>query len=79
MTTSIKVIEISPSRRQGLLANVALFKDSDLLGSLSLPHFKPLVLAGGSLRPLSDRTYAAVFSSDSSTDCATKNSKIPNH
>lgn len=61
MTTSIKVIEISPSRRQGLLANVALFKDSDLLGSLSLPHFKPLVLVGGSLRPLSDRTYAAVF------------------
>lgn len=61
MTTSTKVIEISPSRRQGLLENVALFKASDLLGSLSLPHFKPLVMVAGSLRPLSERTYFAVF------------------
>jgi hypothetical protein len=63
MTTSTKVIEISPSRRQGLIENVALFKASDLLGSLSLPHFKPLVLVGGSLRPLSEKTFAAVCQS----------------
>jgi hypothetical protein len=66
MTTSTKVIEISPSRRQGLIENVALFKASDLLGSLSLPHFKPLVLVGGALRPLSERTFAAVYGEDSS-------------
>jgi len=60
MTTSTKVIEISASRRQGLVENVALFKASDLLGSLSLPHFKPLVMVAGSLRPLSEKTYAAV-------------------
>ena len=62
MTTSTKVIEISPSKRQGLLENVELFKDSDLLGSLSLPHFKPLVLVGGALRPLSEKTFALVVS-----------------
>jgi len=61
MTTSTKVIEISPSRRQGLVENVALFKASDLLGSLSLPHFKPLVMIGGTLRPLSERVFAAVY------------------
>lgn len=61
MTTSTKVIEISPSRRQGLVENVALFKASDLLGSLSLPHFKPLVMIGGTLRPLSERVFAAIY------------------
>ena len=61
MTTSTKVIEISPSKRQGLSENVALFRASDLLGSLSLPHFKPLVLVSGVLRPLSEKTFAAVM------------------
>ena len=65
MTTSTKVIEISPSRRQGLVENVALFKASDLLGSLSLPHFKPLVMIGGTLRPLSERVFAAVYNNTS--------------
>ena len=62
MTTSNKVIEVTPSKRQGLVENVALFRASDLLGSLSLPHFKPLVLVGGALRPLSEKTFAMVVS-----------------
>lgn len=61
MTTSTKVIEVTPSKRQGLVENVALFKASDLLGSLSLPHFKPLVLVAGALRPLSEKTYDMVM------------------
>ena len=61
MTTSTKVIEVTPSRRQGLRENVALFKASDLLGSLSLPHFKPLVSLGGALRPLGEKTFDAVM------------------
>ena len=65
MTTSTKVIEITPSKRQGLSENVALFKASDLLGSLSLPHFKPLVLVAGALRPLSDKTFSAVMATHS--------------
>lgn len=68
MTTSVKVIEISASRRQGLLSNVALFHDSDLLGSMSLPQFKPLVLLNGALRPLSERTYAEVFAINGTSD-----------
>ena len=59
------MIEISPSKRQGLVENVALFKASDLLGSLSLPHFKPLVTIGGALRPLSEKTFAFVMGSSS--------------
>jgi hypothetical protein len=61
MTTSTKVIEVTPSKRQGMVENVALFKASDLLGSLSLPHFKPLVLVAGALRPLSEKTYDMVM------------------
>jgi RNA recognition motif-containing protein len=63
MTTSTKVVEVTPSKRQGLAENVALFKASDLLGSLSLPHFKPLVLVGGALRPLSEKTFALIMGS----------------
>jgi hypothetical protein len=66
MTTSTKVIEVTASKRQGLVENVALFKASDLLGSLSLPHFKPLVLVGGALRPLSEKTFDVVMSATSS-------------
>ena len=67
MTTSTTVVEVTPSKRQGLVENVALFKASDLLGSLSLPHFKPLVLVGGALRPLSEKTYAFVMASGPAT------------
>ncbi len=52
VTTSSKVLQVSASRRQGLKANVALFRGSDLLSSHSLPFFKPFVLVAGELLPL---------------------------
>ena len=60
VSTSKKVIEISPSRRQGLMDNIALFRTSDLLNSVSLPHYKPLIATpetGGKLVPLSDHNF----------------------
>ena len=43
LTTSSKVLHISRSRRQGLIENIELFKNSDLLSSESYPCFKPFV------------------------------------
>ena len=43
-TTSSKVLHISTSRRQGLVENIELFRNSDLLSSESFPCFKPFVL-----------------------------------
>jgi hypothetical protein len=63
MTTSKKVMEISPSRRQGLVENIALFRTSDLLNSASLPHYKPLIATketGGELVPLTEHNFPAV-------------------
>ena len=60
VSTSKKVIEISPSRRQGLMDNIALFRTSDLLNSVSLPHYKPLIATaetGGTLVPLSEHNF----------------------
>jgi hypothetical protein len=42
-TTSAKVVDISASRRQGLIDNLDLFRGSDLLSSFSHPYFKPFV------------------------------------
>lgn len=42
-TSSVKILQISPSRRQGLVNNVELFRNSDLLSSDSFPMFKPFV------------------------------------
>lgn len=63
VTTSKKVMEISPSRRQGLLENISLFRTSDLLNSVSLPHYKPLIATpetGGVLVPLSEHNFPPV-------------------
>ena len=63
VSTSKKVIEISPSRRQGLIDNIALFRTSDLLNSVSLPHYKPLIATeqtGGALVPLSEHNFPQV-------------------
>jgi RNA recognition motif-containing protein len=60
VTTSKKVLEISPSRRQGLAENIALFRTSDLLNSVSLPHYKPLIATdqtSGSLVPLTETNF----------------------
>jgi hypothetical protein len=58
VSTSKKVVDISPSRRQGLMENVSLFRTSDLLNSVSLPHYKPLVAVDdGTLVPLSDINF----------------------
>ena len=60
VTTSKKVMEISPSRRQGLEDNISLFRTSDLLNSVSLPHYKPLIATpetGGTLVPLSEHNF----------------------
>ncbi len=60
VTTSKKVMEISPSRRQGLKENIALFRTSDLLNSASLPHYKPLISTpetGGILVPLTEHNF----------------------
>lgn len=60
VTTSKKVLEISPSRRQGLAENIALFRTSDLLNSVSLPHYKPLIATKetcGSLVPLTETNF----------------------
>lgn len=45
-TLSSKVLSVAPSNRQGLQENVALFRNSDLLSSNSLPYYKPLVRWG---------------------------------
>ena len=60
VTTSKKVMEISPSRRQGFYENIALFRTSDLLNSASLPHYKPLIATtetGGALVPLTEYNF----------------------
>ena len=63
VTTSTKVVHVSTSRRQGLRENVALFRGSDLLSSFSLPFFKPFVLAGNELLPLSEYLFDLIMSS----------------
>jgi hypothetical protein len=63
VSTSKKILEILPSRRQGFEENISLFRTSDLLSSVSLPHYKPLVATertGGQLVPLSDITFAMI-------------------
>ena len=58
VSTSKKVIEVYPSRRQGLSENIALFRTSDLLNSVSLPHYKPLIANEcGMLVPLCDNNF----------------------
>jgi len=59
VSTSRKIVEVYPSRRQGLLENVSLFRTSDLLSSsVSLPYYKPLVaVEDGTLVPLSDVNF----------------------
>ena len=59
VSTSKKVVQVYPSRRQGLLENISLFRTSDLLSSsVSLPYYKPLVaVEDGSLVPLSDVNF----------------------
>jgi RNA recognition motif-containing protein len=64
VTTSRKVLEISPSRRQGLAENIALFRTSDLLNAASLPHYKPLISTEktcGSLVPLTETNFPPPF------------------
>ena len=61
VSTSKKILEILPSRRQGFAENIALFRTSDLLSSVSLPHYKPLIATadtGGQLVPLSDTNFS---------------------
>ena len=63
MTTSTKILNVSSSRRQGLKDNVALFRGSDLLGSCSLPFYKPFVLMFGDLLPLSESLFEIIMAS----------------
>jgi hypothetical protein len=59
VSTSKKVVQVYPSRRQGLFENISLFRTSDLLSSsVSLPYYKPLVaVEDGTLVPLSDVNF----------------------
>lgn len=60
-TWSRKVLRVTLSSRQGLKNNVALFKDSELLYSTSLPLFKPFVRLNGFLHPLSQYLFDLVM------------------
>jgi hypothetical protein len=53
-SASKKVLEIAPSRTQGLRENVKLFRDSDVVSCVDLIFYKPLVMScpGGPLEPL---------------------------
>lgn len=62
LTSSSKVLQVGPSRRQGLKDNVALFRGSDLLSSYSLPYFKPFVLVYGELLPLCHYLFDTIMS-----------------
>lgn len=59
VSTSKKVIEITPSRRQGYAENVALFRTSDLLTSAALSHYKPMIASndGQTLVPLCESDF----------------------
>jgi hypothetical protein len=56
-TNSDKVLAISAAARQGLMANVASFKQSTLK-QMPKSEFKPLVGILGQLVPLDERVYA---------------------
>ena len=58
-STSLKRLDITPSRRQGFIPNISVFGASDLLrGSKGgFPGFKPLVLVHGQMVPLTDTLY----------------------
>ena len=63
LTTSCKVLHVSPSRRQGLKENVALFRGSDMLSSHSLPYLKPFVMGfHGELIPLCHYMFEMIMS-----------------
>ena len=64
LTTSMKVLHVSTSRRQGLRENVALFHNSELLSSFSLPFFKPFVrlpMFGPELVPLCETSFSMIM------------------
>ena len=56
--TSKKSLSLVPSKRQGLLQNLAIFHNSDLLNSSSCsPFYKPIVLRNGDLVPLDNQLF----------------------
>jgi len=61
--TSQKVLDISPSLRQGLRDNVDLFRASKFASIVSpqLRHLKPLVAIDGVLHPLTSRILTLLF------------------
>lgn len=58
-STSLKRLDITPSRRQGFIPNISVFGASDLLrcSKGGYPGFKPLVLVHGQMVPLTDTLY----------------------
>ena len=70
MSSSQKLLDIIPSRRQGFLDNIGVFGASDLLtsshnhtnsSSQITAFYKPLVLVDGELTPLNDKLYNDFF------------------
>lgn len=68
-STSLKSLDIIPSRRQGFINNISVFGGStDLLKSpsQSTSPFKPLVLVDGGLLPLTDTLYTELLKKQNS-------------
>ena len=67
--TSLKSLQIIPSRRQGFWDNISVFESSDLLSSTAhASFFKPLVSVSGNLVPLTEPVYTELM--------VTKNGKV---
>jgi len=60
-STSGKILEISASRRQGMRANVAVFRAS-ALAAMPLQHYRPVVAWEGQLWALNSELYASILS-----------------
>jgi len=65
-STSGKVLEITASRRQGIRANVSVFR-ATALAAMPLPQYKPVVAWQGQLRPLDSDLYNAILTINNST------------
>jgi RNA recognition motif-containing protein len=61
-STSLKSVNIIPSRRQGFWDNISVFESSDLLSSTThASFFKPLVSLSGDLVPLTDSVFSELM------------------
>ena len=61
-STSLKSLNIIPSKRQGFWDNISVFESSDLLSSTAhASFFKPLVSFQENLVPLTEGVYAEIM------------------